>query len=103
MFTSNSYLAPETGKRRYAVVDAVAEIWRSESYMTARKIVSDNEMIQWFVRGSPNKTIRWFMSKQDEIKSWEDFKIMYVAEFGSDENRDYLLYNSKQHSKSVGE
>lgn len=102
MFTSNSYLAPETGKRRRK--DALAEIWRAESYMDERKITEDRKRINWFVRGSPNCVVTWFINNKGKIETWNDLKIEYISIFGNDANKDqFLLDTYQQTSESVGE
>jgi hypothetical protein len=101
MFTSNSYLAPDTGQRRNK--DTIAELWKAESYMDSRKIKGDKERIAWFIRGSSNQVIRWFMDNEEKILTWNDLEREYIINFGTNENRRVFIQRAKQGDMSVGE
>lgn len=72
MFTSNSYLAPDAGKRRKQ--DAFAELWKAESYMDERKITGDTKRITWFIRGLSDKKITWFAYTKIKDETWKKFQ-----------------------------
>jgi hypothetical protein len=101
MFTSNSYLAPEAVTRRKRSRDAIAELWRAESFLDARKISGEKQKIEWFIRGCSDEIIRWYISLEHNIKNFEEFE--YVLGFGSDENKETILINSCKADQSVGE
>ncbi|KAI5152345.1 hypothetical protein ENBRE01_2758 [Enteropsectra breve] len=101
MFTSNSYLAPDAGKRRQK--SAIVDLWRAESYMKIRKVKDDTEMINWFLRGSPDYVIAWYLRRNHTINKWIDFKINYVVEFGSDWDKSELIFDTNQNDMHVGE
>jgi hypothetical protein len=103
MFTSNSYLAPNTGIRRKQGRSALAELWKAESYMKDRKITKDSEMITWFIRGSSDPVICWFLKEQQNSKIWKEFKFEYIIKFGSDKDKIETFCNLHQEELSFGE
>lgn len=102
MFTSNSYLAPDTGKRRK--FDPFTEIWKAESYINERKITDEQKKIDWFLRGSPDYVIKWYIYHKNQMSNWKIFQSELIKEFGSEESKEAYLFSAYQdNDESVGE
>jgi len=92
-------MAPEPRYREGPLV--LAEVWRAESYMKMKNI-RDSEKVEWFVRGSNNKVIDWYVKNSDRNKEWKIFKEEYIKTFGTKSDIQHYLKGFEQGSDEKG-
>lgn len=71
--------------------------------MEKNKIKMDNKKIEWFVRGSSDKVVLWYLNNKEKIHTWMEFKVEYICRFGSEEDKEKFIYISNQDELTVGE